>query len=67
MQWVVNVVGYIQSKPPIVPTIFEQIENWHCTMGKPVDKRRLQNSFNVVYRPQNSGVAKTSTLLLDTC
>lgn len=44
VQGVVDVVGYVAGKPPVVPTVLEQIGDRHGGIGEPVDEHGLQDS-----------------------
>lgn len=53
-QWVVDVIGNVQRKQPVVGTVLEEIEDGHCCMREPVHEQSFQKSFGVVQRPAAS-------------
>ena len=48
---VVDVVGDVGGKAPVVATVFEQVHDRHRRVAEPVDEHRLEQSLGVVQHP----------------
>ncbi len=51
----VNIIGHVGCKAPIITGILKQIENRHCGIRKSVHEDGLQQTLRVVERPAGGG------------
>jgi hypothetical protein len=63
-QRVVDVIGDVECKQPVVGAVLEQAEDRHGRMGEPVHEQSFQKSLGIVQRPASSRNAATTFSLV---
>lgn len=54
VEWMIDVIGNISGKDPVVGAIAEKITNRHRCVRETMDKERFQDSFSIMRYPANS-------------
>ena len=58
----VDVIGDIASKAPVVAAVLKEVHDWHCCIWEPVDENCLEQSLRIVANPETK--EKDWTLLV---
>lgn len=48
-QWMVDMIGYISGKSPVIRAILKEITHGHCSMRETMHKYCFQQTFHIVH------------------